>query len=163
MKYLLILVTGALISGCTSENGLVLDPVGPPPLQRSAVNSKKGTLLVYSAYDVGGNWNGRDPDRPVHSNYQIFSRDGNLLRSVHNDSGTLQQDPVPVELPAGKYRVIANANGHGEVTIPVIIEAQQTTLLHLEGGGSWSNGMESNPTNVVRLPDGQMVGWRAAS
>ena len=76
---------------------------------------------------------------------------------------TILQDPAPVELPAGKYRVVANANGYGQVTIPVIIEAQQTTVLHLEGGGSWLNEAEFNQTNAVRLPDGQIVGWRTAA
>jgi hypothetical protein len=159
-----ILATGALLSGCSSDrNRLVLDPVGPGPPQTSSVNSKHGTLVVYSAYEVGANFNGRDPDRPVHSDYKIFSLDGSLLRAVHNDSDTILQDPVPVELPAGKYRVVANANGYGRATIPVVIAAHQTTVLHLEGVGSWSQEAEFNPTNAVRLPDGQIVGWRAST
>ena len=158
-----VLAIGALLSGCASDrNRLVLDPVGPRSLQTPAVNSKNGTLVVYSAYDAGANFNARDPYRPIHSDYKIFSLDGSLLRAVHNDSGTILQDPAPVELPAGKYRVVANANGYGRVTIPVVIEAHQTTVLHLEGGGSWPNEAEFNQTNAVRLPDGQIVGWRTA-
>lgn len=126
-------------------------------------SSANGTLVVYSAYDVGANWNARDPRRPVYSDYKIFSRDGNLLRAVHNDSGTMLQNAVPVELPAGKYRVVASANGYGRVTIPVVIEVNQTTILHLEGGGSWPNEAEFNQTNAVCLPDGQIIGWKSAS
>ena len=159
-----VLAAGALSSGCASDRaGLVLDPVGPGPLQSSLVNSSNGALLVYSAYDVGANWNVRDPRRPVYSDYKIFSPDGTWLRTVHNDSETLLQDPVPVDLPAGRYRVVASVNGYGPVTVPMIIEAQQTTVLHLEGGGSWPNEAGINQTNAVRLPDGLMVGWRAAS
>jgi hypothetical protein len=159
-----IIAIGALLSGCVSERDrLVLDPVGPHAPQTSSVSSPNGTLVVYSAYDVGANVNARDPYRPVHSDYKIFSLDGNLLRAVQNDSGTILQEPVPVELLAGKYRVVANANGYGQVTIPVFIKAQQTTVLHLEGGDSWSNQAKFNQTDGVRLPDGQVVGWRIAA
>jgi hypothetical protein len=159
-----VLAISALLSGCASErNRLVLDPVGPPPGQSSTPSSTNGTLVVYSAYDVDANWNARDPRRPVYSDYKIFSPDGNLLRAVHNDSRTILQDPVPVELPVGKYRVVANANGYGRVTIPVVIKAHQTTVLHLEGGGFWPNEAEFNQTNAVCLPDGQIIGWKSAS
>jgi len=159
-----ILAIGTLLSGCAGEKDrLVLDPVGPRFPRISAGNLQNGTLVVYSAYDVGASWTARDPRRPVFSDYKIFAPDGNLLRAVHNNSGTILQDAVPVELPAGKYRVVANANGYGRVTIPVVIESRQTTVLHLEGGGSWSNEAQFNQTNAVRLPDGLIVGWRATS
>jgi len=35
--------------------------------------------------------------------------------------------------------------------------------LHLEGGSSWPNESAFNQTNAVRLPDGQIIGWKAAS
>ena len=168
MKPVLIfcaLAIGGLLSGCASDrNGLVLAPVGPPPGQSfTASSSSNGALVVYSAYDVGANWNARDPRRPVYSDYKIFSLDGNLPHAVHNDSDTILQDPAKVELPPGKYRVVASANGYGRVTIPVVIEACQTTVLHLEGGGTWPDESAFNPTNAVRLPDGQIIGWRAAA
>ena len=168
MKSVLIfcaLAIGALLPGCSSDrNALVLAPVGPAPGQPSTTfSSTNGTLVVYSACDVSANWNARDPRRPVYSDYKIFSGDGNLLRAVHNDSGTMLQDAVPVELPPGKYRVVASANGYGRVTIPVVIVACQTTVLHLEGGGAWPDESAFNPTNAVRLPDGQIIGWRTAA
>jgi hypothetical protein len=160
-----VLAIGTLLSGCASDrSGLVLDPVGPPPGQTSTTSgSTNGTLVVYSAYDAGANWNVRDPRRPVYSDYKIFSPDGNLLRAVHNNSGTMLQDAVPVALPAGEYRVVASANGYGRVTIPTVIEVHQTTVLHLEGGGSWPNEAEFNQTNAVCLPDGQILGWRTTA
>ena len=152
------------LSGCASDRDrLVLDPVGPGSPQRLPASSSAGTLIVYSAYDTGANWNGRDPDLPKHSDYKIFSRDGNLLRAVHNDADAILLAPAPVKLPAGKYRVVANANGYGRVTVPLVIQAHQVTVLHLEGGGVWSGEANFNQTNTVRLPDGQIVGWRAAS
>jgi hypothetical protein len=56
--------------------------------------------------------------------------------------------------------VIARANVYGSLTIPVRIEAQQTTILHLEGGGSWPDVSVFNETNAVRLPGGEITGWK---
>ena len=156
VSILYIAVIGGLLSGCTSDRSrLVLDPVGPRSLQTPAINSQNGTLVVYSAYDAGANFNARDPYRPIHSDYKIFSLDGSLLRAVHNDSGTILQDAVPVELPTGKYRVVANANGYGHVTIPVVIEACQTTVLHLEGGGSSPMRRNSIRPTLYACPTGR--------
>jgi hypothetical protein len=161
---LMLIMAGALLLGCaTGRNGLALDTVGPPLSQPTAANSTNGTLVVYSAYEVNADFNSRDPYRPEYSDYKIFTADGKLLQRVHNNSGTILQDPVAVGLPPGKYRVSARANSYGYVTVPVIVEAQQSTILHLEGGSSWPNESAFNQTNAVRLPDGQIIGWKAAS
>ena len=141
---------------------MVLDPVGPAPVQSLAGNSTKGALLVYSAYEVNADFNARDPRRPEYSDYRIYTADGNLQSRVHNGSGTILQRPQRVELPAGTYRVAAQANGYGLVTVPVVIEAGRDTVLHLEGGASWPAHSGFNRTNAVRLPDGEIVGWKAA-
>ncbi len=125
--------------------------------------STNGTLVVYSAYEVNADFNARDPYRPEYSDYNIFSSDGGVIRRVHNNSGTNLQNPLPVSLPKGEYRVVALANGYGLVTVPVIIEPNQNTVIHLEGGDHWPNESAFNQTNAVRLPDGQIVGWKATS
>jgi hypothetical protein len=161
---LMLITAGALLSGCASgKNGLTLDTVGPLLPQPVAASSTNGTLVVYSAYEVNADFNARDPNRPEYSDYRIFTANGKLLQRVHNDSGTILQDPVSVELPPGKYQVIARANGYGYVTVSVMIEVRQNTVLHLEGGGSWSDESAFNQTNAVRLPDGQIIGWKAAT
>lgn len=155
---------GIFLLGCASgKSGLALDTVGPIPAKTAPVHSTTGTLVVYSAYDMNADFNSRDPYRPEYSDYKIYTAAGKLLQRVHNDSGTILQDPVPVKLPIGKYRLVARADGYGSVTIPVIIAAQQTTVLHLEGGGAWPDKSVFNQTNAVRLPDGRIVGWRASS
>ncbi len=116
--------------------------------------------MVYSAYDVHAGYLNRDPRNPVHSDYKILAADGKLLRTVHNDSGTIFQDPARVDLPAGQYQVVARANGYGNVTVPVVIEAHRTTMLHLDGDAAWTPGAAFNQNNAVRLPDGQIVGWK---
>ena len=67
-----------------------------------------------------------------------------------------------MRLPAGKYRVAASSNGYGTVIVPVVIANNRMTVLHLEGGYSWPNETAFNEANSVRLPDGEIVGRRAA-
>ena len=151
---------GWLLAGCaTARNEVVLDCVGPQPAAASA-NSTSGTLLVYSAYRVGADFDSRDARRPEYSDYRILSADGQLLQAVHNNSGTVLQDAVPVTLAPGQYRVRARANGYGYVIVPVVIEAGRKTVLHLDGD-SQSDMAGLNQANAVRLPDGQLVGARA--
>ena len=159
----LIILTMAsllLMIGCqTHKPGLVLDPVGPPP-GLSPTSDAIGSLLVFSAFDVNAGFYA--VKKRVHTDYEILSRDGSPVRKVHNDTGTILEGPVQVELPSGYYRIVARANGYGEVTVPVAIKGAKTTVVHLEGGGSWRNRAEMIRANAVRLPDGRVVGWRAA-
>jgi hypothetical protein len=157
------LATGLLLSGCASyERGLGLDPVGLAPVQSATVDSK-GSLVVYSAFDVHADFTSTDPDRHRHTDYRIFSEDGKLLRVVHNDTRSILEGPVEVGLSAGTYQIAARGNGFGVVTLPVVIAPHRITTVHLEGGGSGPNKRAFNQTNAVRLPDGQIVGWRAAT
>jgi hypothetical protein len=159
-----IIAAGVLLAGCaTGQSGITLDPVGPAPVASAKASPSAGILVVYSAYEVNADFNSRDRYRPEYSDYKIFAADGKLLRRVHNDSGTASQDPAEVGLPAGEYRVAASSNGFGRVTIPVVIQTGQKTVLHLEGGVGWRNKSGFNQANAVRLPDGQIVGWRADS
>jgi hypothetical protein len=164
---LIVILAGTILSGCATGNGLVLDTVGPPisqPSQPTMTTSTptNGTLTVYSAFRRNADFNARDPRRPEYSDYELFSTTGKLLQRVHNNSGTVFQDAVSLELPPGKYNVHARANGYGFVTVPVIVEAQRKTILHLEGGGFWPDESVFNQTNAVRLPDGLVIGWKAA-
>lgn len=157
-------VAGAWLCGCASDrNGMLLDTVGPAPSQSLAANSTNGTLLVYSAYEVNADFNARDRYRHEYSDYWLFSADGNSRQRVHNNSGTILQRAQRVALPAGTYRVTARANGYGWVTVPVLLRAGRETVLHLEGGVNWPAQAGFNQTNTVRLPDGEIVGWKGAA
>jgi hypothetical protein len=160
---MLLATAGAFLSGCaSSKDGLPLGAVGPAPSPIINANSTTGTLVVYSAYEVNADFNSRDPNRPEYSDYRIYSNDGKLVERVHNNSDTIFQDPRRVTLPVGDYRVVARANvGFGNVTIPVSVEANRMTMLRLSG--NWSGSYQFNQTNAVRLPDGQIVGYRATS
>jgi len=164
MKRFSICALGALLltmTGCMSErNHLVLDSVGPanaddPP------GSTDGFLTVYSAYDAGAHFYDRTYDGKEYSDYSIFDKNGKLLRKVHNSTDTAIEAPATVTLPPGQYKVIARANGYGDVTVPITIGKSQQTVLHLEGGETASELAGADPNNEVRLPDGQVVGLKS--
>ncbi len=119
--------------------------------------------MVYSAYEVNPDFDSRDPRRPEYSDYRILGDDGSLQQWVHNNSGTILQRPRSVALPVGKYRVVARASGYGMVTVPVLVVAGQTTVLHLQNSIAWPEPQAFNSTNAVRLPDGEVVGWKSAA
>jgi hypothetical protein len=150
----------ALLSSCASHGpALVLDPVGPAPFP-SVVAGSTGTLMVFSAFEQGADFNSQ-LYRRHYTDYRILSADGKRLQTVRNDSGTLVEAPKRAQLPVGTYRVVARANGYGEVTVPVVIRADQVTTVHLEGSASWPDRRHLTGSNLVRLPDGEIAGWRA--
>ena len=159
-------ICGAAIClvGCVAPGSQsVSERVGPEPITTPTAQSSVGTLTVYSAYEVNADFNSRDPYRPEYSDYKICTEDGTLLQRVHNDSGTALQDPAGVQLPAGKYRVIARANSCGWVTIPILIQPGRETVLHLEGGVQWPGDTQSTKTNAVRLQDSRIIGWKSGA
>jgi hypothetical protein len=109
---------------------------------------------------VNADFNSRDPYREEYSNYRIYSQHGKLLRRVQNDNGSNFGSPAEVSLAPGKYRVVARANGFGTVTVPVVISRDRVTTVHLEGGPSVDSAYDDNQNDTVRLPDGDIVGWR---
>lgn len=164
MKANSLLAAGALgwlLAGCaTADKGLLIESVGPDPAAAASLSAANGTLVVYSAYEVNADFNIRDQHRPEYSDYRIFTADGKLLAWVHNSTDTILQRPRMVELPPGLYRVLAPANGFGLVRVPVTIAAGKETVVHLEGGNRWPNPGAFNAANSVRLPDGEVVGWK---
>ena len=141
----MLLLAGALAAGCSSyQGGTVLAPVGPIPssgaISRSATGQPAvgtpaigdGSLVVYSAYEVNPDFDDWYLVHPQYTDYQILTETGKPVKFVHNNSGSPLQDPARVELPAGKYRVEARANGYGRVTVPVMIAPHQLTTVNLE-------------------------------
>lgn len=163
LSRMLTLATGLMVlPGCVTNSRYTVETVGPMPSAALMTDSTNGTLLVYSAYKRNADFNSIDPNRPEHSDYKILNGDGLLLLRIHNVTATAFQDAVTVELAPGKYQVVARANGYGYLTIPVMVEARQSTVLHLEGGAPWPNESAFNQDNAVRLPDGEIIGWKFA-
>jgi hypothetical protein len=160
LYHALFLVSGIVfVQGCvSSRNHLVLDAVGPAP-GANHLAGPKGVLMVYSAFDQLAHFSG-SIYRRYHTDYKIMSEDGKVLQNVRNDAGGVMEDPRPVELQVGRYRIVARANGYGWVTVPVLVVAHEVTIVHLEGGSAWAND-KPLASNSVQLPDGRIAGWRA--
>ncbi len=161
VRLICVLGTGLTFAGCaTDKNHFSIETVGPVPSASPATGSANGTLVVYSAFKRNADFNTSDPTHPEHSDYKVLAADGSLVCRVHNVGKTVFEDAVPIGLTPGQYQVVARANGFGYLTIPVVIEPQQNTIVHLEGGDAWPEQWLFNATNAVRLPDGEIIGWK---
>jgi hypothetical protein len=138
----------AIMAGCATRVPLVLrNSVGPGP-------SSPGDLVVYSATYAPTVEEG---EYPVHTNYTIATPDDKVIQHVSNRAGPFQAYPATVALPSGEYHVRAQYDRGGFVVVPVVIVSGKTTIVNLNGGEP------DTAKEVVRLPDGRVVGWRATS
>lgn len=145
----------AMLAGC-STTPVVLDPVGPPPPGATS-SLRESYLKVYSATET-------HPDGEInyfpHTSYHVFTPDGKQFKWVENHIGMNDESPTVVKLPAGNYKVLAEADGFGRVTVPVVIKRGKLTEVNLETWGRKKTPV-TNEAAVVRLPNGCVVGWRA--
>ena len=146
-----------VLAGCATTPRVTLDRVGPAKELASAA-SNDGCLVVYTA--ISPLMNLVDPDTDLHTDYTIQSDDGTVYRQVRNWVSKVLQEPATVSLPAGQYTVEAEASGHVTVCVPVSVEANRTTTVYLDGE-SHRGFKGAETTNLVSLPDGSVVGWRA--
>ena len=153
--YWLTLGPLAFLTACTFNPApLALQPVGPRSIADSATVGNGG-LVVFSAWDPLANLYVRD-----HSDYKILSTNGTLVRRVTNALYSYDNDPVPVELPAGQYQVLAMSEDAGKVLVPVRIAAGQATSVYLDGY-EHLRASQVGRDSVVKLPNGEIVGWAA--
>ena len=146
-----------LATGCVAPHTFVLaQAVGPPPGKVSA-NAGQGNLVVYSAWD---GLDTGDADHEKHSSYAILSGEGVLIKRVPNRCGSFGGNPQTVNLPPGAYQLEARASNFGVVSIPILIEPNQETVVRLDGSMD-TKGLEGSAGDLVRLPNGQPVGWGA--
>jgi hypothetical protein len=139
--------------GCAARPPFVVhDTIGPQRPRRRT----DGELVVYSAtYVTAAN----QSLYPVHSDYTLADESGKPY-DIRNRSGLFGSDPAQVHLLPGRYEVKALRTGAGYVVVPVLIEAGQKTVLDLDGTAM---PQQSARNDVVRLPDGQVIGWRATA
>ncbi|HYG34723.1 MAG TPA: hypothetical protein VEC99_08065 [Clostridia bacterium] len=144
-----------LCSCATTDQTLVLAPVGPPP--KSASHGKEGYLQVFSAttpVNDGG------IQYLPHSSYRIYRPDGQFVKAVRNHMTQSDQAPQRVVLPAGEYYVVAAAEGFGVVKVPVLIKGAQLTLIYLDQTEP-KDLRVADEKLLVHLPNGRIVGWRS--
>ena len=148
-----------VLAGCASQSQVAVNqPVGPsrPHLSR---HKGEGALVVYSAPEVTDQ---AETYFPTHSSYAIYSLEGSLIKKVDNRTGSFDQSPVAIELPAGEYEVRARARNVGHVQVKVVIEENRTTVVHLDARMRLDPALKVG-NKPVRLPDGQIVGETADS
>jgi hypothetical protein len=133
---------------------LAVQPVGPAP-HAEAYNSQDGYLMVYSAWGIV-NENKAPVDH--HSRYTLTSDDGKIDRVIINHIDRFDEGPIRVPLAAGSYKVSAFSAHSGRVIVPVIIKPGKTTYVYLDGQNR-TGILDYQPGDIVKLPDGQVVGW----
>jgi hypothetical protein len=145
-----------LLSSCATHQPVALGTVGPESAT-GRVTEGRGYLVVYSETQPMR----LDKGIPyyIHTSYVVRTRPGRRVKSVANHVGDMDGAPQRVSLPAGAYQVVAHSTDYGLVRVPVVIEPYQTTELHLEGKGSWKPPLPKEDAALVRLPDGEPIGW----
>jgi hypothetical protein len=133
--------------------------VGPAPGSPTGA-APGGYLKVYTAtveHEFGGN-----SSYYPHRSYFVYDAQGKtLVHRVQNHVGTMDETPALVALPVGRYQVLADDRGYGRTMFPVMIRPRQTTVLHLDG--SWEPPAHTSSSEVVRLPNGEYIGWNATA
>ena len=148
-----------LVECATNRPSVVLAPVGPLSGARAALLANEdGYLRVYSATETRND--GGIIYYP-HTPYSIYTSEGKHFKGVLNHAGADDQKPMTVPLPPGRYAVYAQAEGFGQVTVPVLIVSARMTVVFLEGKGL-PEADALPQSEVVRLPNGLPVGRRAA-
>jgi hypothetical protein len=148
--------------------------------------SASGSLVVYSATYPQTL---EQSEYPAHTNYTVATVGDQVIERVANNTGSFGAVPASVQLPCGQYHVRAQYGAGRFVIVPVAIQAGKTTILDLDGeplpaGGGPAKGPMGQPGGPmgqpvpagdslatrsvsgpmgqpIRLPDGQIAGWRA--
>jgi hypothetical protein len=147
-----------LVASCAASKDLVvIGPVGPEPVKVDT-SAPAGYLKVYTATE---DHNDGVLHYSPHTSYIVYAEDGKtVVKKVTNAISIHDEDPSLVQLPAGKYVVLAEAEYPGMVKIAVIIRPGQFTKVDLQS--HWKQRAPfGNTADWVRLPNGQIVGWRA--
>src|SRR5579863_6670906 len=143
--------------GCASQP-VVMPTVGPEPSHAFNSSQAHGYLRVYS--DTETHQIGQNTYYYPHTPYNIYDESGLRVKWVPNHIGDMDETPTVVKLPVGRYFVLAESSSYGRVTVPIVIKEARWTILHLNRDWRPSPNISSN--SVVRLPDGEAVGWSVA-
>lgn len=140
-----------LVPACQKALVHVAEPVGPTPVV--APSPTLGRLVVATE---------RIPPYPdedtvmQYEPYTVQDASGRVVKEVSNDSGA-----DVVQLEEGRYSIRAESPRRRVITVDVQIVRGTTTEVHLDG--NWTPKAPSPQAAVVLGPDGNPVGYRAAS
>lgn len=146
-----------LLGACTTVGpSIALSPVGPEPESvRVRRESPEGSLVVYSAME-SQRQSCCDDYVEQRSGYDVLTSTGSPFKHVGSPGG---ESPQIVFLAPGHYIVRAQATGSKLVDVPVLIVRADTTVVHLDGSPLAGQSLGATE-EIVRLPDGSIVGWR---
>ncbi|MGA2174487.1 MAG: hypothetical protein ABSH38_05845 [Verrucomicrobiota bacterium] len=151
------------LAGCATSP-VVLAPVGPNPVGRESVASM-GALQVFSRVVERSDDQNQGGDGtsgwPQHADYVIYNLHGKRVKHVGNTVGHYATAPLIVTLPPGRYIVAAEAEGALRVRVPVKIERGRISRIHLDG--YWKPPASARRDELVSMPAGSFVGWRAGA
>jgi len=154
----------ALLASCVSRP-LVLEPVGPSPSTADASRGGTGRLQVFSSLveehdDQNQGSSGADPGWQQHSDYDVYDAYGKHVRHVGNAVGHYASRPRSVLLPSGRYTVRAEASDWLCVEVPIVIERDRTTTVHLDD--HWEPPPGTPKSQVATAPNGIPIGYRSS-
>ena len=156
LNAILFLAGSILVPGCApTPTTVVQKTVGPRP--EAAREGQSGFLTVYSA-SIWTTADDRSSSLLSYTDYEVRAFGGTTFKHVVNGD----EEPAQVDLPPGHYLVVAQSDTSGTVSVPVAIERGKTTVVHLgreQDRGKFLAGTDK--ADLVRLPDGQVVGYRA--
>lgn len=96
--------------------------------------------MVYTATNQWPtNMDSVDLYRYPHTGYEIFAKDGHLVKMVRNALSNYDEEPAIVTLRKGTYTVRAHAERLGVVVVPVLIRTNRLTEVHLEHSDCWQS------------------------
>jgi len=67
-----------------------------------------------------------------HLSYFIESENGWSVRRVANRSSRIDETPQEIQLPAGRYTLVAEADSLGKVRVPLAINSGTLTIVVLQ-------------------------------
>jgi len=157
----IIVSTGlALGLGCwaSAQPVAVTQRVGPQP---PGFNPRVGFLKVNSATTEF--LESDNTYRYPHTDYRIYTSDGRFVGWVQNSISRSDEMAERVPLLSGSYQIVAESETEGTVSVPVVIRTGHTTVLHLERDKDWNPPEHARESDLVHLPNGQPIGFRARS
>jgi hypothetical protein len=143
----LYLLTVMVATGCATRTPLVA---------QGRVGQAAGNLVVYSATYAP---TVEQSEYPVHTDYTIATPTDKVIEHVANGAGPFSENPARVSLPTGAYHIRAQYSKGGFVVVPVVIEADKTTVVDLDG--ERLRLRPDAPREMVRQSDGEVIGWWA--
>jgi hypothetical protein len=151
-----------LLASCAQP--ITVAPVGPSPFAGRSSSFGTGYLQVFSRLaeqsdDQNQGGSGGNPSWHQHTDYNVYDAKGKLVKHVGNTVGHYSTSPRLVCLRPGSYTLRAQAKEWLSVKVPVVIEPDRTTKVHLDD--NWGPPIGTPKTEVVTTPGGYPVGWSA--